>query len=69
MGSRGEYYDHFGASRDMVQNHLLHVLSLVLMSPPASIDAESITQEKLHVFKNISLGKSVPENVIFGQYV
>jgi glucose-6-phosphate 1-dehydrogenase len=39
----------------MVQNHLLHVLSLVLMNPPSAINAEAITQEKLNIFKTISL--------------
>ncbi|MEI6426168.1 MAG: glucose-6-phosphate dehydrogenase [Candidatus Absconditabacteria bacterium] len=68
VGSRGEYYDQFGASRDMVQNHLLHVLSLVLMNAPSRIDADSITQEKLNIFKTITLGNNLPNNVIFGQY-
>ncbi len=66
--SRWEYYDQFGASRDMVQNHLLHVLSLVLMNAPSAINAEAITQEKLNIFKTISLWNDLPSNVIFGQY-
>ena len=68
VGNRGWYYDQFGASRDMVQNHLLHVLSLVLMNPPSTIDASAITQEKLHIFKSISLWDSLTNNVVFGQY-
>jgi len=68
VGNRGGYYDEFWASRDMVQNHLLHVLSLVVMSPPASISAEAIKQEKLHIFKSIVLGDDFDNKVVFGQY-
>ena len=66
--TRGWYYDQFGASRDMVQNHLLHVLSLVLMNPPSTISADAITHQKLDIFKHISLWDSLTNNVIFGQY-
>ena len=40
MGQRGGYYEEAGALRDMVQNHLLQVLSLVAMEPPVSLQAE-----------------------------
>src|SRR5262249_13920376 len=42
VGQRGGYYEEAGALRDMVQNHLLQVLSLIAMEPPVSLDAESI---------------------------
>lgn len=50
---RGGYYDANGALRDMVQNHLLQVISLVCMEPPTSLDAESIRDEKLRLLRSI----------------
>ncbi len=47
VGQRGGYYEEAGALRDMVQNHLLQVLSLVAMEPPVSLEAESIRDEKV----------------------
>lgn len=49
--NRGGYYDHSGALRDMVQNHLLQLVALVAMEPPMSIDSVSIRNEKLKVFQ------------------
>lgn len=54
VGSRGGYYDHTGAARDMLQNHLFQLLTLVAMEPPASLDAESIRDEKVKVLRSIS---------------
>ena len=48
---RWGYYDDAGQMRDMVQNHLLQVLSLIAMEPPARLDADSIRDEKLKVLK------------------
>lgn len=48
---RWSYYDDAGQLRDMVQNHLLQVLSLIAMEPPSKLDAESIRDEKLKVLK------------------
>jgi glucose-6-phosphate 1-dehydrogenase len=53
VGSRAEYYDAAGALRDMVQNHLLQVLSLVAMEPPRSLDADVIRDEKLEVLRSL----------------
>ena len=50
---RGEYYDHSGALRDMVQNHLLQVLSLVAMEPPISFDADEVRNKKVDVLRGI----------------
>jgi glucose-6-phosphate 1-dehydrogenase len=46
VDQRGGYYEEAGALRDMVQNHLLQVLSLMAMEPPVSLDAEAIRDEK-----------------------
>lgn len=48
---RGSYYAKTGALRDMVQNHLLQVLSIVAMEPPASLDASDIRDEKVKVLR------------------
>jgi glucose-6-phosphate 1-dehydrogenase len=55
VGSRGGYYDHAGVLRDMFQNHLLQLLSLVAMEPPASLDANAVRNEKAKVLGNIRL--------------
>ena len=48
---RGDYYDSSGALRDMVQNHMLQLLCLVAMEPPAAFDANALRDEKLKVLK------------------
>src|SRR5262245_30453445 len=63
---RAGYYDRTGALRDMVQNHLTQVLTLIAMEPPAAMDAESIRDEKEKVLR--SLRPIQPEDVVFGQY-
>jgi glucose-6-phosphate 1-dehydrogenase len=50
---RGDYYDHAGALRDMVQNHLLQLLCLVAMEPPISFDADEIRNKKVDVLRAI----------------
>jgi len=52
-GGRGAYYDASGAIRDMVQNHMLQLLCLVTMDPPASLTAEAVRNEKLKVLQSI----------------
>ena len=68
---RGGYYDGSGALRDMLQNHLLQLISLVAMEPPVRVDANSIRNEKLKLFQ--SLRPMSPEDirthVIRGQYM
>lgn len=67
---REEYYDKFGALRDMVQNHLLQLLCLVAMEPPSKLTADTVRDEKLKVLK--SLRQITPENIkhntVRGQY-
>jgi glucose-6-phosphate 1-dehydrogenase len=53
IGTRGGYYDHAGASRDMIQNHLVQLLCLTAMEPPATLAPESIREEKVKVLKAI----------------
>lgn len=65
---RGAYYDNFWALRDMLQNHLFQILSLVVMDSPASLDAEFINDEKIKVLKNIDLWESFENNIFFWQY-
>ena len=66
IGSRAGYYDRSGALRDMVQNHLTQVLSLVAMEPPVSFDAEAIRDEKVKVLQSIRT--LTPDDVVLGQY-
>lgn len=61
IGSRGEYYDSAGALRDMLQSHLLQLLTLVAMEPPVSMDAESLRDEKVKVLKSI---RSIPKSAV-----
>lgn len=53
VGDRADYYDGAGALRDMIQSHLLQLLTLVAMEPPASMEAESLRDEKVKVLKSI----------------
>ncbi len=61
VAGRGSYYADTGALRDMVQNHLLQVLSLVAMEPPASLRAADIRDEKMKVLR--CLEPITPANV------
>jgi glucose-6-phosphate 1-dehydrogenase len=53
VGSRGGYYDKSGAVRDMVQNHMFQLMALVAMEPPVALDAISIRDEKVKVYKSV----------------
>jgi glucose-6-phosphate 1-dehydrogenase len=70
IGSRASYYDHAGALRDIVQNHLLQVLALVAMEPPFSLDADVVRDEKLEVIYALRplAGDSVDRHVVRAQY-
>lgn len=69
---RGDFYDGpaGGAMRDMVQSHLLQVLSVVAMEPPVSLDGNDIRSEKIKVFKALRVPRKedVPEIAVRGQY-
>ncbi|EGC38470.1 hypothetical protein DICPUDRAFT_45843 [Dictyostelium purpureum] len=64
---RGGYFDQFGIIRDVMQNHLLQVLSLVAMEPPVSLNADDITNEKVKLLRCIQPIKL--DEVVLGQYV
>ena len=70
VGARGGYYEESGAMRDMVQNHVLQVLSLVAMEPPVSLEAENVRDEKVKLLKSIRpmTPADVAKNVVRGQY-
>jgi glucose-6-phosphate 1-dehydrogenase len=65
---RWSYYDEYGAIRDMVQNHLLQLLSLVAMEPPA--DPNSVRDEKVKVLRSLRpiTDRNVERNTVRGQY-
>ena len=64
--NRGEYYDATGAIRDMVQNHMLQLLSLTTMEFPECIGPKCVRDEKLKVLKKIKIPKK--EDIVVGQY-
>ncbi len=69
---RGGYYDKSGALRDMFQNHLLQIVSLVVMEPPIGDEPEEIRNEKVKALKSLRImrdEKTLHENTIRGQYV
>lgn len=67
---RWGYFDEAGQMRDMVQNHLLQILTLIAMEPPTSLDANSIRDEKLKVLKSLRPidASNVRENTVRAQY-
>ncbi|MGE3165001.1 MAG: glucose-6-phosphate dehydrogenase [Planctomycetota bacterium] len=66
VGSRAGYYDKSGALRDMVQNHLTQLLTLVAMEVPSSIEADAIRYEKIKVLR--SMAPLDLSKVVRGQY-
>jgi len=70
VGSRGGYFEESGTIRDMVQNHLLQILSLVAMEPPPSLAAEDVRGEKVKALKSIRAmtPENVAKQVVRGQY-
>lgn len=67
IGGRGRYYDGVGAMRDMVQNHLLQLLCLIAMEPPAHFEPDSVRDEKLKVLRSLA-PLSDPQAIVRGQY-
>jgi glucose-6-phosphate 1-dehydrogenase len=67
---RGNFYDQTGALRDMVQNHLLQLLSIIAMEPPQSMDADAVRDEKLRVLRALKPLPSdeIGRSVVRGQY-
>ncbi|MGE4283286.1 MAG: glucose-6-phosphate dehydrogenase [Clostridia bacterium] len=66
VGTRGRYYEEAGAVKDMLQNHIVQLLSLITMEPPVDFDAESISLEKVKIIRSLRLFNQ--QVVIRGQY-
>jgi glucose-6-phosphate 1-dehydrogenase len=64
---RGRFYDAVGALRDVIQNHILQVLGLVAMEPPAGNHPDSVRDKKLELFKAVR--NADPDRYVRGQYV
>ncbi|MEJ2754723.1 MAG: glucose-6-phosphate dehydrogenase, partial [Gammaproteobacteria bacterium] len=69
--NRGPYYDHTGALRDMVQNHLLQLLCVMAMEPPGQLNPASVRDEKLKVLRSLRAiqPSDVVTKTVRGQYV
>ncbi|MAZ37572.1 MAG: glucose-6-phosphate dehydrogenase [Crocinitomicaceae bacterium] len=70
VGTRGAFYDQYGALLDMVQNHLLQLLCLIAMEPPVNLEADEVRDEKLKVLKALRFytPETIEANSIRGQY-
>lgn len=67
---RAEFYENVGAMRDMFQNHLLQLLCITAMEPPARLEPDAVRDEKVKVLKALKpiTGSLIPENAVRGQY-
>ena len=67
---RGQFYEHTGALRDMVQNHLLQLVCILAMEPPTSSDPDAVRDEKLKVLRALRpiTGSAVQNKTVRGQY-
>jgi glucose-6-phosphate 1-dehydrogenase len=67
---RGKFYEKVGITRDIVQNHLLQLLTIVAMEPPVAMDPDAVRDEKVKVLRAIRRleGREVLTNVVRGQY-
>ena len=70
LEGRAGYYDEVGALRDMVQNHMLQLLALIAMEPPARFDGTSIRDEKVKVLRSLRpiSADEAPHLTVTGQY-
>ncbi len=66
VGGRGDYYDRAGAMRDMMQNHIMQLLCLIAMEPPAHFEPDAVRDEKLKVIR--ALGPVAMDDLVRGQY-
>jgi len=66
IAGREAYYDRAGAMRDMMQNHLMQLLCLIAMEPPAKFDPDAVRDEKLKVIR--ALDPVQPHHIVRGQY-
>ncbi|MFO8143941.1 MAG: hypothetical protein R6T78_04645, partial [Dehalococcoidales bacterium] len=67
---RGKYYDDTGVIKDMFQNHILQVLSLIAMEEPENLSAEEISEKKVEVFKEMADNdlSDIDKHIVRGQY-
>lgn len=63
---RGSFYDKVGATRDIMQNHMMQLLALTAMEPPAVLDGTAVANEKIKVLQSMS--PLTPGDMILGQY-
>ncbi|MDP8936169.1 MAG: glucose-6-phosphate dehydrogenase [Actinomycetota bacterium] len=70
VGHRGSFYETAGAMRDIVQNHVMQVLALTLMEPPATFDADGIRDEKVKALRAVDIltPETVADHVVRAQY-
>jgi glucose-6-phosphate 1-dehydrogenase len=70
IGRRAGYYDHAGALRDLVQNHMLQLLTLLCMEPPVTFSADDVRDEKVKVLHAIHAptDETVPQITVRAQY-
>ena len=70
MEGRGKYYEEAGVVRDMFQNHLLQLLTLVAMEPPAQMMANAVRDEKVKVLQSVRwlTPETIPQNAVRAQY-
>ncbi len=70
IGTRAGYYDHAGALRDLIQNHMLQLLCHIAMEPPVSFNAEEVRNEKVKVLRAIHAPteQDIPELAVRAQY-
>jgi glucose-6-phosphate 1-dehydrogenase len=71
IGHRAGYFENAGLLRDMFQNHMLQLLTLVAMEPPASLEPVSVRNEKVKLLKSIRPfnNKNIDDNLVRGQYI
>ena len=69
IGGRAGYYDGIGAARDVIQNHLMQLMSLVAMEEPTSFDAEALRIEKQKVLSSVVRPRRVDLTTARGQYL
>jgi len=66
VGGRGGYFDEYGIIRDVIQNHLLQMMALVAMEPPAVLDGKHIRDGKVDVLRNVQ--PLTMDDLVIGQY-
>jgi glucose-6-phosphate 1-dehydrogenase len=68
--NRGGYYEHSGALKDMVQNHMLQLLTLTAMEPPINLNSTSIRDEKIKILRSLEeiTPQKINQDIIRGQY-